>query len=510
MRNARWLVVAGLVALLAAALTMGLTLAEGIDLRERLSPQAAPLGTAFTYQGFLTDASGTAVDDTCDFDFGLYDAPTAGVQLGVTQTVTSTVDGGYFDVELNGGGQFGGGAFDGNTRHLAIDVRCGSEVASTYLGRVALNAVPYALFARRIPLAGSGTSPIAAHSDHNHDPDYQGRYKRTVVVSPVGNGLNARFNGLALLSALESVTGTAANRYLILIEPGVYDIYTATLDMKPYVDIQGSGEMMTLITSQALSDFYDGTINTADHAELRFLTVENTGLGDYAHTLHNGGHVDFHLSRVTLRPSGGSTWNLGILNEDGGSRAEMTVRDVTIHLDDSTYGGTGIYNLASDGPSDLTLIDVSIEGGGPGSANFTGIRNRGAGSNPYTATLTALNVTSVLTSDTGYTYGLQNTHAAVANLTGSTLSAMSLVHTSKGRAIYVSANGSPGIVTADHSRVLGSGLAVEIDGVVTHTVSLGASLMQGGTDILSGAGTVTCIGCYDASYQNSGGFDACP
>lgn len=184
MKKARWLIGAGALALL-VALMAGLALAEGRDLRRQSAPQAVPLGTAFTYQGYPADASGDAVDGTCEFSFGLYDAPVGGIQLGVTQMVTSAVDGGYFDVALNGGGQFGTAAFNGQARHLSIGVRCAGEPSPTYLGRVALNAVPYALFARRIPLAGSGTAQTAARSDHHHhDADYQGRYKRTVVVSP--------------------------------------------------------------------------------------------------------------------------------------------------------------------------------------------------------------------------------------------------------------------------------------------------------------------------------------
>ena len=45
-----------------------------------------PLGTAFTYQGRLTDEAGVPVDDTCDFQFSLWDDPDAGTQVGLPVT----------------------------------------------------------------------------------------------------------------------------------------------------------------------------------------------------------------------------------------------------------------------------------------------------------------------------------------------------------------------------------------------------------------------------------------
>ncbi len=72
--------------------------------------KAAPLGTAFTYQGHLYDNNNVA-DGEYDFQFKLYDANVSGNQIGgdVIEADVDVVDG-YFTVELD----FGGNAFDGN------------------------------------------------------------------------------------------------------------------------------------------------------------------------------------------------------------------------------------------------------------------------------------------------------------------------------------------------------------------------------------------------------------
>ena len=103
------------------------------------------------------------------------------------------------------------------------------------------------------------------------------RAKRTVLVSPKST---QRASGDALLQSLDKITDASEdNPYLVFIEPGIYDIGAGHLDMKPFVDIKGSGENVTRITGTIDmngSDF-SGVVNGSDDAELSFLTVENTG-----------------------------------------------------------------------------------------------------------------------------------------------------------------------------------------------------------------------------------------
>jgi hypothetical protein len=106
---------------------------------------AAPLGTAFTYQGQLKDG-GIAPTGLYDFEFKLFDAASGGSQVGSTQTKDDVgVASGLFVVSLD----FGAAAFVGNARFVEIGVRPGASAgAFTSLpGRQELTPAPNAIYA---------------------------------------------------------------------------------------------------------------------------------------------------------------------------------------------------------------------------------------------------------------------------------------------------------------------------------------------------------------------------
>jgi hypothetical protein len=115
--------------------------------------------------------------------------------------------------------------------------------------------------------------------DNKDSSAFQPSYKSTVVVSPVSTDTE---NGTTLLDALSGITdASATNPYLLSREPGTYDLGNGSLQMKEHVDIQGSGELNTIITSTVSPlGCGNGTVLGADDAELRFLTVTNTGTGE--------------------------------------------------------------------------------------------------------------------------------------------------------------------------------------------------------------------------------------
>lgn len=100
-------------------------------------------------------------------------------------------------------------------------------------------------------------------------------YLRTVVVSPVAGDPVA--SGDALLAALDGIPSpSASDPWLLKIEPGIYDVGTQTLQMRPFVDIEGSGPQVTTIQglgNDEVEAMVRGVVQGADNAELRDLTV---------------------------------------------------------------------------------------------------------------------------------------------------------------------------------------------------------------------------------------------
>jgi hypothetical protein len=151
-----------------------LVLALGLTVCFEQVSQAAPMGTAFTYQGRLMDKNKPA-DGLYDFQFRLYDSndPCTGTQLASPIDINDLdVIDGHFIVELD----FGSGIFDGNAVWLETRVvrsPMGSDPAALS-PLLELTPTPYALYAQTAPAghsldAADGTPTNAVYVDDNGD-----------------------------------------------------------------------------------------------------------------------------------------------------------------------------------------------------------------------------------------------------------------------------------------------------------------------------------------------------
>jgi hypothetical protein len=169
---------------------------------------AAPVGTAFTYQGRIR-RSGVAVNNPfCDFQFSLWNALSGGAQVGGLQTKNNVpVQEGRFTVSLD----FGAGAFNGEGRWLELTVRCpaGSGAFTALTPRQPLTSAPYALsvpwagvtgkpagFADgvdntvTIPLDLTGSDPLAIVRIHNNGQPGNGSFANALWgVGGAGRGV---------------------------------------------------------------------------------------------------------------------------------------------------------------------------------------------------------------------------------------------------------------------------------------------------------------------------------
>lgn len=140
-------------------------------------------------------------------------------------------------------------------------------------------------------------------------------FQSTVVVN--ADPLDPAGNCTALRAALAGITDNSAARpYLIKLEPGVYNCggnstgatNNNNLDMKPFVDIEGSGQGVTTILGDT-NDDSEAVLGMAGNAELRHLTVENVNATENGHALRVPDPVRGRVSHVTL--VGGPSMNGG-------------------------------------------------------------------------------------------------------------------------------------------------------------------------------------------------------
>lgn len=163
--------------------------------------------TAINYQGTLSDG-GNPANGTFEMQFKLYDALTAGSQVGSTVTNSSvTLTNGHFTVTLD----FGAPAFSGADRWLEVSVRKASDAPgyTTLTPRQPINSSPYALKSLSATLAdGLSSACVGCVTDAKIDT-----VAGSKVVGSVANATTADSATIANTanSASSALTATSAN-----------------------------------------------------------------------------------------------------------------------------------------------------------------------------------------------------------------------------------------------------------------------------------------------------------
>jgi hypothetical protein len=331
----------------------------------------------------------------------------------------------------------------------------GSQVADSKL----LDGLPSTVFQRRV----SGTCPegssIRSIGENGidvtceSDDESAAGLVSTVVVSPVGS---ATQNGTALKDALAGITDASVdNPYLLKIEPGVYDLGSRQfdrIDMKSFVDVEGSGEGVTTITSSNSS----GTVIGAANSELRSATVKHTG-GPNGATAILDFTNDFRVTHVTAAASGEGPINYG-LNIFGTAMLSQVT---------ATASGASARNTGVNINGTATLDQVTATASGSSGDGSRGVE---IGNSSADATAVLSQVTA--TASGSPSYGVYNS--------GSTQ-----IHNSRIAGDSVTLYNNFGTMLVGASHLIGPG-----------------STKESGT-------TLTCAGVYDEDYAFSAGPD-CP
>lgn len=325
----------GVMFFLVMASLIGVAAAAAQGAKSSRMPESA-LGSAFIYQGQLKN-NGAPVNGNCDIAFGLYDAASGGSLMSGPITPTVTITNGLFTTPLD----FGANTFNGQARWLDLQVRCPSGIGAftPMTSRQQVTSAPYALYSAT---AGSVN------------------YQNVIVVAKSGG------NYATITDALDSITTASnTNRYLVKVMPG---IYTETVTMKPYVDIEGSGELTTKITQVGNAT---GTVVGASNAELRFLTVENTGGNTSATAIYNSS-ASPRLVQITAIASGATA--------GGSSSGVLNISSSPTMLNVTATGSGGIgslnYGVWNTNSSAPTMTNVTATGFG--GAYSYGVINQGS------------------------------------------------------------------------------------------------------------------------------------
>lgn len=182
---------------------------------------------------------------------------------------------------------------------------------------------------------------------HNHDTLYQQKYGKVAVVAQTGGDYTGP---VAAMSALSAWCGSPSpeNPCLLKIMPGIYDLAGASLQMQPYVDLEGSGEKTTTIASSTAN----GAIRGAANTEVRYLTVQAGG---------GAGIVNQSAGPMSITHVSIASSYIGISN----LYTALSLNQVTISGDGGAAYPMGIYAESANVSITNSKIMVSTSADGP-------------------------------------------------------------------------------------------------------------------------------------------------
>jgi hypothetical protein len=172
------------------------------------APDAA-VGTAFTYQGQIK-RNGALFIGTCDMQFKLWDASSAGTQQGSTLNMNAvSVNDGVFTVGLDFGNQF-----KGDARWLETAAKCADDAGFTTLPRVALNPAPYALgLTPGAVISGTGSLGVMVNTPNGNAIVAYGKKDTYATIYGSDDSLNGGYAVYGVSTKGVGVFGNSGQSY---------------------------------------------------------------------------------------------------------------------------------------------------------------------------------------------------------------------------------------------------------------------------------------------------------
>ena len=162
---------------------------------------------------------------------------------------------------------------------------------------------------------------------------------------------------MSVTAAMNAISdASSSNPYLVWVAPGVYD--NEDIDMQPYVDIEGSGQGITVLRSVGGAGGISpdsATLVGADNAELRHVTVENSAANPafWTFAIYTSKKTTFR--NVTAVSTGGARAR-GMLIHTGGN---VTMTDVSVVASGATVSNLGLDLFGGVATADGLFADAS-------------------------------------------------------------------------------------------------------------------------------------------------------
>ena len=212
-------------------------------------------------------------------------------------------------------------------------------------------------------------------------PDKLAFYGKVAVVAMSGGNYNNPATAMTDFNTWCRSAGDNTTPCLLKIMPGTYNVGTSAVEMQPYVDIEGSGENITKITGY----IQQGLVNGVSNAELRFLTVENTGGSVDLSVAIEANNTSPKITHVTAIASGGISGNIGVNNVFSSS---TIMTNVTAIASGGVYSH-GVVNNSIDESHQCTTIMENVSASASGATNTNnGVLNVN-GASPWMRNVTA-------------------------------------------------------------------------------------------------------------------------